>query len=206
MCHSLTSITIPASVTRIWDDAFYGCYSLKNITIPEGVTSIGEGAFRLCHGLTSITVESGNSNYYSAGNCLIETATNTLILGCGSSVIPKSVTRIGEYAFICCESLKSITIPENVTSIGECAFNSCSFLTSVVIPGSVTSIEFGAFSWCNYLTNVYYGGTEAEWSEIGVDENNSKLISATIYYYSKTESTGEGNYWHYDEDGVPTAW
>ena len=106
-CEGLTSITIPNSVTSIGSDAFYYCTGLTSITIPNSVTSIGDWAFRGCSGLTSIVVEEGNTVYDSRENCnaIIETATNTLIAGCQNTVIPNSVTSIGDYAFYCCSSL-----------------------------------------------------------------------------------------------------
>ena len=133
-CESLTSITIPNSVTSIGNGAFYYCYSLTSITIPNSVTSIGEEAFCYCTSLTSIIVESGNTTYDSRNNCnaIIETATNTLITGCKNTIIPNSVTSIGESAFVGCSSLTSITIPNSVTSIGEDAFAYCSSLKTVI--------------------------------------------------------------------------
>ena len=155
-CSGLTSITIPDSVTSIGDDAFYNCRGLTSITIPDSVTSIGDGAFYDCSGLTSIIVDEGNTKYHSVGNCLIETATKTLILGCNTSVIPSdgSVTSIGEYAFRGCSGLTSITIPDSVTSIGKGAFYNCSGLTSVTIGNGVTSIGSFAFSNCSGLTSI----------------------------------------------------
>ena len=155
-CTSLTNITIPNSVTSIGRSAFNGCSGLARITIPNSVSSIGEGAFECCSGLTSIFVESGNPNYDSRNNCnaIIETATNTLIAGCMNTIIPNSVTSIGNSAFEGCSRLTSITIPDSVTSIGLHAFYSCSRLTSINIPNSVTSIEYGVFSRCSSLTNI----------------------------------------------------
>ena len=155
-CTGLTSMTIPNSVTSIGDYAFRGCTGLTSITIPDSVTSIGGGAFAGCTGLTSIIVVEGNSNYHSAGNCLIETATKTLILGCKTSVIPTdgSVTSIGDYAFSNCTGLTSITIPDSVTSIGGGAFYGCTGLSSITIPDSVTSIGYGAFYGCTGLTSI----------------------------------------------------
>ncbi len=153
---NIIDVTIGNNVTRIGDHAFYGCIWLTSITIGNGVTSIGDSAFYNCSELTSINVESGNTVYHSDGNCLIETASKALILGCKNSIIPTdgSVTSIGDYAFNNCTGLTSITIPNGVTSIGYSAFYNCTGLTSITIPDSVTSIGRFAFSACTKLTSV----------------------------------------------------
>ena len=155
-CNGLTSVTIGNGVTSIGIGAFYGCSGLTSITIPDSVTSIGKDAFRDCSRLTSITVEEGNTKYHSSGNCLIETASKTLILGCKTSVIPSdgSVTSIGSSAFRGCSGLTSITIPDSVTSIGASAFYNCTGLTSVTIGNGVTSIGYSAFGDCSGLTSI----------------------------------------------------
>ncbi len=153
-CRGLTSITIPSGVTSIGQSAFYLCTSLTSITIPDSVTSIGGSTFSGCSGLTSITVASGNTTYYSSGNCIIETSSKTLILGCKNSTIPSGVTSIGSSAFYYCSGLTSITIPSSVTSIGNSAFYYCSGLTSITIPDSVTSIGNYAFEDCSGLTSI----------------------------------------------------
>ena len=132
-CTGLTSITIPNSVTSIGGGAFYGCTGLSSIKIPNSVTSIGSAVFSKCTALTSIVVEKGNSIYDSRDNCnaIIETATNTLVAGCQNTIIPNSVTSIGNFAFEYCTGLTSITIPNSVTSIGDWAFADCGGLTDV---------------------------------------------------------------------------
>ena len=167
-CSGLTSVTIGNSVTSIGDRAFLGCRSLTSIAIPNSVTSIGDSAFSGCSGLESITVSSDNTKYHSSENCLIETESRKLILGCNNSVIPTdgSVTSIGYSAFRGCSSLTSITIPNRVTSIGALAFYDCGGLTSVTIGNNVTSIGGSAFSGCSGLKNITYTGTIAEWKKI----------------------------------------
>ena len=241
---NISAITIPTSVTyknntytvtSIGDYAFTGCTLLTSITIPSSVTSIGILTLSNCNSLKSLTVASGNAVYHSAGNCVIETASKTLVAGCKNSVIPSdgSVTSIGYSAFRDCEYLTSVTIPSSVTIIDDYAFAGCTYLKSVAILGDVTSISERAFSWCTYLesitipssvtiignyafngcghlTSIYYGGTAEQWNEISIGSSNS-LADATCYYYSETnpfEGAGavtEGNYWHY-VDGVPTVW
>ena len=176
-CISLTSVTIPNSVTQIFNNAFYNCNNLTSITLPEYIWNIGSEAFCGCEKLTSITipkyvsclgynifggcpnltsliVESENDNYDSRDNCnaIIETATNTLVEGCKNTVIPNSVTSIGDHAFQYCTGLTSVVIPNSVTTIGEEAFASCSELVLVTLPSSVTTIKEKAF----YNINAYH--------------------------------------------------
>lgn len=146
---------IPEGVTCISDYAFYQCSGLQSLIIPKSVTSIGTGAFNYCNGLTSIEVESGNPIFDSRNSCnaLIETASNTLILGCNNTIIPKGVTNIGHDAFHDCSGLTFISIPEGVTSIGDNAFYGCYGLTSIIFPESITSIGYSAFSGTPWFEN-----------------------------------------------------
>ena len=87
----------------------------------------------------------------------IESIGEWAFLGCTaltSVTIPGSVTSIGDFAFAGCTGLTSVTIPDGVTSIGVRAFHYCTALTSITIPDSVTSIGEGAFAWCGGLTAV----------------------------------------------------
>ena len=155
-CKGLTSVTIGNSVSSIGDGAFSGCTDLTGIIIPNSVTSIGGDAFRGCTSMTSIKVDAENTKYDSRNNCnaIIETASNTLIIGCENTTIPNSVANIRAYAFYGCTGLTSVNIPNSVTIIGQSAFSYCSGLMSVTICNSVTSIGVWAFDGCTSLSEV----------------------------------------------------
>ncbi len=156
-----TSLTLEEGTLGIAGDAFYNCTGLTSVIIPSSMTNIKSDAFYRCTGLTSIIVEKDNAKYHSAGNCLIETDSKTLVLGCKTSVIPNdgSVTSIGNFAFPGCSGLTSITIPDGVTKISDLAFYNCSGLTSVTIPDRVTSIGESAFEFCTGLISVTIGNS-----------------------------------------------
>ena len=155
-CSGLTSITLPSSLTSIGGQAFNSCSGLTSITLPSSLTSISGSAFLDCSGLESIVVEAGNTKYDSRNNCnaIIETATNTLVVGCKNTIIPNDITSIGSQAFSGCSGLTGITLPSSLTSIGGSAFNGCSGLSGITLPSSLTSIGDYAFRDCSGLTSI----------------------------------------------------
>ena len=180
-CTGLTSVTIENGVKIIESDAFAECTGLTSITIPESVESIYGSPFYRCSNLSSIKVEEGNIKYDSREDCnaIIETATNTLVVGCNNTIIPNSVTGIGGRAFDGCSTLTSVTIPDNVTIIGEMAFSGCSGLISINLPDVMTDIGNCAFLGCSSLPSVIIpNGIK----QIGYDTFNScsNLTSITI--------------------------
>ena len=174
--NNLSSVTIPNSVTTINNGAFEG-NDITNIYIPDSVTSIDSTAFRSNPNLTSITVSPNNKVYDSRdnSNTIIETSSNKLIQGCKNTVIPNTVTSIGDAAFFG-NGLTNITIPDSVTSIGNSAFQNNN-LTSVIIPDSVTEIGYDAFSR-NNLTNVIISNSVTSIKQSTFQNNN--LTNITI--------------------------
>ena len=154
-CAQIQTITLPESLTTICENAFSGCSDLKKITIPKNCETIGEDAFYYCSGLEEISVEEGNQVFDSRRDCkaLIDSKSNTLLLGGKNSVVPDGVTEIAKEAFKY-TGITEIVIPDTVVRIGEYAFNGCKQLKSVVLPINITSIENSTFNGCSSLETV----------------------------------------------------
>ncbi len=177
----IINIVIPDSIEIIADQAFVECRKLTNITIPDSVTSIGDGAFEGCPSLESITVEDDNITYHSKNNCLIETTTKILIVGCKNSIIPDdgSVETIKRGAFFYCTDLTKVEIPDSVTTIEYFAFAFCTNLTDIIIPKSVTKIDQALFYDSLNLTDIY---CEAESQPEGWDTGWLAGCNATVHW------------------------
>ena len=170
-------------VTTIGNAAFRDS-SVTSVTIPASVTEIGANAFAGCTNLTSVTYGGDWSNLtIQSGNPAVEDAAkdaaneqlfdfefippdNTAVIvtnykynGAAADVtIPsryqgKPVTTIGHAAFFN-SAVTSVTIPDSVTSISDDAFGFCSQLTNISIPNSVTFIGFSAFNSCTSLKSI----------------------------------------------------
>ncbi len=167
-CTGLTSVTIPDSVTGIGNYVFYRCTGLTSITIPDSVTSIGYGEFKDCYNLTSITIP---DSITSIGGAAFEDCTSLTNI-----TLPNCITTINSSLFEGCKNLTSITIPDSITSIGAHAFESCYGLVSITLPISVMSIGEDAFRYDNLLKDVYYEGGPSDRWKIKVNVNGAQYI------------------------------
>ncbi len=140
-CSSLTSITIPNSVTSIGNYAFSGCSSLTSITIPDSVTSIGNYAFSGCSSLTSVTIP---DSVTGIGNNAFEDCSSLT-----SVTIGDSVTVIGNYAFEDCTSLTSVTI-ENTSGWYVSLSSSATSRTSVNVNDASQNAVYLTSTYCSY--------------------------------------------------------
>lgn len=161
-------------------------FSLKSITIGENVKSIDSEFIHKKH-LTSIVVNPNNKTYDSRNNCnaIIETCSNVLVVGCKNTIIPNSITRIGDYAFAYCKDLTSITIPNSVKSIGYNAFSGCAGLSAITFDCDIdysTKIESTTIRSINIGKNVKKIYPEClnypSRNSIIVDDKNSTYDSA----------------------------
>ena len=181
------------SVTSIGEYAFGYCSSLTSITIPNSVTSIEGYAF-----FGTSWLENQPDGCVYINNCLYgykgEMPKNTHI------DIKEGTITICSGAFNGCSFLTSITIPNSVTSIGWYAFFGCSSLSSIEIPNSVTEIGTFAFSdtpWlknqpdgCVYIGNCFYEykGEMPENTHIDIKEGTITICGEAFNGYSSLTS------------------
>ena len=146
------------TVSTVGDYAFLGATSLTSVTLPATVTHIGDTPFANSTKLAAITVADDNPAYSSLDGVLFDKAHTTLI-ACpaaksGSYDIPSTVDSICTSAFYGCASLKSLTIPATVRSIGVYAFRGCSNLTTFALPEGVTELKTGTFYGCRRMRTI----------------------------------------------------
>ena len=199
------------TVTGIAGIFYYDIYNnshrtITGISIPSTVTQIniiGElydngvvyESLRVNDALTHITIASGNPRYDSRDNCnaIIETASNTLLVGCNNTTfVPNTVTAIRAGAFYYCSGLTSITLPNSLTTIGAFAFQGCSGLSEITLPNTLTTIGVAAFSNCSNLTSITLPNTLTTIADEAFC-NCSKLESVNIP--SSVTEIGAGAFW-----------
>jgi len=154
-CESLTAVVLPANVSLIIEDAFFGCSSLESINL-DNVSHVNKGAFCRCAALQSVTIRPQES-----------------IPGLGTTI------RIGESAFGACLSLRSVTIaPSNCRGawIEAKAFGNCKSLEQITLPANVKEIGWDAFEYCENLASIVVPkGTLATYQEI-LAKNNAEVV------------------------------
>ena len=169
-------ITLPSSLKKIGDFAFYYCQKIEEIIIPKNVTSIGEWAFCHCQSLESVEIPSSVTSIgdYAFIGCTnlaslelsygIKSIGNGAFQGCTSleSVkLPNSIESLGSEAFFECVSLTSITLPSNIEIVPPYFVANCSVLKSIEIPASVKTVWSGAFYQCKTLKSIICNSLEA---------------------------------------------
>lgn len=176
---SVTSVTIPASVTEIGSNAFAGCTNLtsvhyagdwSNLTIQSGNPAVQDAAnaplfdFEFTLDNTAAIVTNYKYNGAAADVTIPSRYQGKPVTTIGhaaffnsavtSVTIPDSVTSISDSAFINCPQLTNISIPNSVTYIGFSAFNSCTSLKSITLPSSLSTIQSYAFCNCGNLETI----------------------------------------------------
>lgn len=219
-CSSLTSFTIPEGVTSIGEEVFKGCNNLSELIYNASSCSVGSALldeFSVvslyigknvqlfepwgCVGVKCITVDPENSVYDSRNNCnaIIETATNRLVSGCSSTLIPSSVEILGIASFISHFDLTSIVIPDNVGCLEPLIFAQCYSLSKIYIQGCPLILSIGTFADCYNLKSIicesltpppFYSFDEVElapFDGVPLDDCVLYVPSEAIAAYKKAE-------------------
>lgn len=151
-------ILVPNQIDSIAGSAFRGNNNVKSILIGKGLRKIGSYAFAQLSQVKEITVAAGNTYFDSRNNCnaIIEKATNTLVVGCSGTTIPKTVKTIGEYVFYGNgnESFTSLVVPSSVEEIKTYAFENLSHLRNITIGENVKTFGNYILYGCKSLEAI----------------------------------------------------
>lgn len=174
-CKNIKEIILPNSLLSIGKSAFSDCSALKSIKIPDSVVSIGEKAFYNCLALRSIEIPKGITSIAESAFCNCENLNQIDILG--------DIGVIESCAFNRCSELSEIELPKSLVKIGEYAFAYCN-LSHIEIPSNIESIEQGAFQ-CDSLIEVTFYDLE----KMNIDPKafpiNAKFILPKDYMRTK---------------------
>lgn len=188
---SISSVTIPASVVAIADNAFRNCTSLSSLVIPSNVQTIGNYAFDGCSALNTVILPDGVSlGTYVFNNCRtlrnvelpasMTTIPEGLFYGCNdlaSVTIPSGVTSVGSFAFYGCRNIYTLTVPASVTTIGAQSFASMNGLRFVNLAAGIETVGSNAFENSTHIVLTNFEGSLSDWLAISFENENSQPVS-----------------------------
>lgn len=188
---SISSVTIPASVVAIADNAFRNCTSLSSLVIPSNVQTIGNYAFDGCSALNTVILPDGVSlGTYVFNNCRtlrnvelpasMTTIPEGLFYGCNdlaSVTIPSGVTSVGSFAFYGCRNIYTLTVPASVTTIGAQSFASMNGLRFVNLAAGIETVGSNAFENSTHIVLTDFEGSLSDWLAISFENENSQPVS-----------------------------
>lgn len=188
---SISTVTIPASVVAIADNAFRNCTSLSSLVIPSNVQTIGNYAFDGCSALNTVILPDGVSlGTYVFNNCRtlrnvelpasMTTIPEGLFYGCNdlaSVTIPSGVTSVGSFAFYGCRNIYTLTVPASVTTIGAQSFASMNGLRFVNLAAGIETVGSNAFENSTHIVLTNFEGSLSDWLAISFENENSQPVS-----------------------------
>ena len=169
LAESLTSITLPSSVTRLGLRCLQNGTKLTEIHLPEGLTYLGEMAFGECESLTAIqlpeSIDTLAGATFEGCKALESVELPESVVSMGGSVfsgcaalsevtLPKTLREIPFATFKGCTSLEELDLPEELNKIGTFAFDGCTSLAEIQLPSLMRTIEHDAFNGCEALKSV----------------------------------------------------
>lgn len=173
---ALRHIVLPKNLTAIGNYAFQDS-GIEELVLPKTVKELGRDIFYYARNLKALSVEEGNAVFDSRDNCnaIIETASNTLRIGCANTVVPDGIKALGRMAFSGIPSLKEVKLPSGLTSIGWATFWADTELSKVTLSESVTDIGESPFGGCERITSLVIDAKNAKYDS----RNNCNAIIET---------------------------
>lgn len=199
--YGLKRVSLPDTVTRIGDKAFYKCTSLTEITLPIGLRKIGLETFKGCGKIETLVLP---NNLEEIGNSAFSgcTALKSVITKGGFIQSGTDAVGMGQYAFEGCTSLKTVYIPAAIRTLDHDVFESCGALREIYFQDRVPMLSENSFS--GITANVFYPPKIAGWTaDVMRDYGGSitwmtaqitELDNVTIYKVNP-HTTGNIIYW-----------
>ncbi len=217
-CAKLESVHIPKSVTTLGGSAFENCTSLNSLTFEtdSALSIISSSCFKGCSELTSVVVPNtitylndhcfencAKLTYFSFENLDEDTCQVDIGQNCfnGTKLEKLGLKDIGTSYFVLPETLKVVEYGGGISYIS--IFLMPESIESWIVNAEVTRLVAYDSGCSTILKNIYFKGTEEQWNAI-----TSKIVndSTNVYFYSETQPTTAGNYWHFDNDGNPVVY
>ncbi|MBQ3547156.1 MAG: leucine-rich repeat protein, partial [Clostridia bacterium] len=182
-CSALTTLKLPTTVKSIGNWAFYNCTALNTVTLNSGLEQIGAYAFYSCTALTEIAIPDtvNEIGYYAFAGCTELT----------KAEISDNVKVLEDGVFHNCHKLAEVTLPSTVTDIEENTFTNCYALTEVNIPVTLDEVWESAFHGCDALATVNYDGSQSDFMEMDIEDDNDPLMLAEWNYAIDSECAHE---------------
>ena len=161
-----SQVTNPAdgklyTVTTIGESAFYSNKTITSITVPPTITRMEKDAFGTSMPSKTVVHISDLASWCAIDfeNAGANPLYNMIPLYLNGEmvtdlVIPKGINKINRFAFIRCKSITSLTIEADVPAIESEAFRQCTGLTRADIMGNVVTIDSSAFQLCSKLESI----------------------------------------------------
>ncbi len=193
-CDKLVSVTLGSQLIEIEESAFIYCYNLvevinksPSITVEKGDNKNGYVA------RYSTSVFNYNDEYFNIFNTdekgfvtYSDGADKYLVAYIGNDdkiVMPDSITKISDTAFLSCENITEITLSKSLKTINRQLFSEFENLRVITIPQSVTEIGYYAFEKCTKLEKVYYEGSVNDWVQIDFSNSSANPLCYAKEFY-----------------------
>ena len=208
-CTSLIEeLIVPGSVETIGEDAFNGCSSIKKAVFKDGVGSIGKGALANCSSLEELTlpyagtsldaVENNNSRISTIFTDTQKNVTSEInvkkIAFTGGSTIPNN-------ALSKMSKVTEVILPSSIKTIGNYSFNDCIGLTYIYFYDTLKYVGIDAFTKCTAIEEVGYSGSDEQWNNIVIENDNTPIKRNIKYNVPDPYKTEEHIYGDTNGDG-----